>query len=301
MPRAATILIGLACLAVPPAAWAGEVMVELTSGRELTGQFDPTTDEQALWLRSGAGRIEVRRPIQWQAIESIHYQGRGVSLSEARRQLPAWTAERLANTASPIRPVAAQVEIPPPAASESLDDQFVAPAEFPRMRARPVPAEVRSLSIDAWVSNWDADVEADGIELHIRPLNRANAVAAVAGTLHVELLGDERGFLHRGKPFHRLGSWTQQVSPADFTLHGAVYRLPFQAIHPEYHLEVSPYALVNVRLAIPGTGVVSASQADLRIRPYSIVRERVQQVTGQRFLPGEQTGRGLPTQAQVRP
>ncbi|MFH1923324.1 MAG: hypothetical protein ABIP48_25965, partial [Planctomycetota bacterium] len=77
----------------------------------------------------------------------------------------------------------------------------------------------------------------------------------------------------------------------EFGLLGAKYRFPFQAVHPEFDLELAPYAAVHARLSVPGEGVFEATESDVRVRPYSATRDHLQYTTGQRFFPLERTGR----------
>ena len=72
---------------------------------------------------------------------------------------------------------------------------------------------------------------------------------------------------------------------------GAVYRLAFQADHPEFDLDLGTHGIVQVRLVVPGQGVFSSSADMVRVRPYSAVRDALQQLDGRRFFPGEHVGR----------
>jgi len=73
---------------------------------------------------------------------------------------------------------------------------------------------------------------------------------------------------------------------------GAVYRLPFQAVHPEFDTDWAAHGLVHVRLTVPGHGVFEASQEVVRIRAFSPIRDELEMSTGRRFFPIERTGRG---------
>jgi hypothetical protein len=146
--------------------------------------------------------------------------------------------------------------------------------------------------IDAYVANWDQDVEVDGLVVHVFPLDCDGLVTPVDGTLNVTLVGQQLGAVRDREPFPHLGQWTRAVCLEDFGPAGAVYRLPFQAVHPEFDLRVSSGALAHARLIVPGSGTFEDSQATLRIRPYSAFRDHLQQRRGTRFLPVERTGRG---------
>lgn len=150
---------------------------------------------------------------------------------------------------------------------------------------------VQSLGIDAGVANWDDDVEADGFWLEIQPLSAWGAIVPVEATLSVDLLGRSTRPVNRPEPPIRLGRWSRRVTSADFGLFGAVYRFPFQAIHPSFEPGVAPDALVHVRLSVPGRGVFEASICPSRLRPYCSFRDELDRTTGRWFLPIERTGR----------
>jgi hypothetical protein len=116
----------------------------------------------------------------------------------------------------------------------------------------------------------------------------------VRGALNVELIANRRAHrlpqLPSRRPvFDRLAQWNRPFR----SLGGAqtFVRLPFQAVHPEFDATVPNLALVHVRLAVPGSGVLEASMADVRVRPYSQVRDQIQSGYGSRFYPTEGTGR----------
>ena len=106
----------------------------------------------------------------------------------------------------------------------------------------------------------------------------------VNGSLEVELIGRSTGAAIPSQPFSRLAYWSQPVRVADFGVNGAVYRLPFQGTHPEYDTNVASRGAVVARLSVPGQGTFQATASTVRIRPYSPVRDQLQQATGRRFF-----------------
>ena len=70
-----------------------------------------------------------------------------------------------------------------------------------------------------------------------------------------------------------------------------MFKFPFQGVQPEFDLNVGPYGLVHARLSIPGNGSYETSQALVRIRPYSSVRDQSQQINGNRFFDVERVDR----------
>ena len=181
-----------------------------------------------------------------------------------------------------------------PSDSEPTTSTRSAPRSASITTMGPRPQEtrcVRSLAVDAWVSNWDSDVEVDGLVVEVRPLDAHGAVVPVHGVLEVKLIGWPIDITTAGQPPVRLGRWTQLVRPAELGSLGGRYRLPFQSVHPEFNLQWASYGAVCARLSVPGQGVFEATQSSVRIRPYSAVRDHLQQVTGQRFFRVERTGR----------
>jgi hypothetical protein len=148
------------------------------------------------------------------------------------------------------------------------------------------------LAIEASVANWDANVEADGLVVRVYPRDATGALVPVRGTLEVELIGRWTGVAKLPQPFERIGHWAQQVRLEDFGPNGAVYRLRFQGVHPEFDLTVASRGAVHARLSVPGEGTFEATASTVRVRPYSAVRDQLQQINAQRFFPQETTGDG---------
>ncbi len=94
----------------------------------------------------------------------------------------------------------------------------------------------------------------------------------------------------REHPSHKL-RWTVRVTPDQFGADGAVFKFPFQSVHPEFDLKYGPWGVVHAKLSVPGNGTFEASDSMVRIRPYSEVRDRSQQINGQRFFNTERVER----------
>ena len=157
--------------------------------------------------------------------------------------------------------------------------------------ARANNTQVCSLSIDAQVANLNRTVEADGLVLHIYPLDGAGNMIPVDGTLDVELIASVPPGWPRGEPLPSIGHWSFRLIPQQFGPAGAIVKLPFQGVHPEFDLNLGPYGLIHARLSIPGNGSFEASQAALRIRPYSMIRDQSQLIDGRRFFDVERVDR----------
>lgn len=253
------------------------VEVELASGRSFRAAVDPRTDDGQLWLRFGSGDLTILRPIAWSSIAAVRH-GDQVHTAAEFRALAEELKQQTPRAVFRPRPVVEQVAVP--------GGQEFAPAPLPMP-----PPIVRQLHVDAYVANWDQDAEVDGVVVHLFAACDDGSLIPAAGTLEATLIGRRANPAGEGEPFPQLGRWTVQVQPQDFGPAGAVYRLPFQAVHPDFDFRVGAQGLLNARLIVPGSGTFDASVATLRIRPYSGMRDRLQQQTGQRFFSIERTGR----------
>ena len=149
------------------------------------------------------------------------------------------------------------------------------------------------LVVDAWLGQWDADVEADGIVVEITPYQTDGQPAPVHGMLEVTLVIPPRGATGALDQKSHRQRWVQRVRREDFSpaTGSAQYRLPFGSAqnNPEWNLDLAGYGAVTAQLSVPGQGSFSAAVGYVRVRPFSPVRDRLQQSTGRRFFPWEQT------------
>jgi hypothetical protein len=267
-------------------AGADSITVSVASGRHFTGQLDPQTDLDLLWLRVGEGSIVVRRPIEWERIVRVRQGEKELSAEELRFLARASSAEASGR----------QLPAPPiPAEDGTVEKPWAAAPATPvgseRAINRRAADQVRSLQIDVELGHWTASVEPSGIVVCIHPTTADGALTPIDGTLAVDLLGQRPASQGQGDGLATIGRWTETVRMADFGPLGAEYRLPFQAVHPDFDLELRAHGLVHARLIVPGQGTFETSSAMVRLRPYSSVRDRLQQNTGSRFAPIEQTER----------
>jgi hypothetical protein len=275
----------LACslvLAGSPAT-AQEILVELTSGRSFLAAVDARTDESRLWLRFGDATAHILRPVAWDHVVRIQAEGRPISPDELRRKAAAQPkpvvpdlAAQLEQLAQAREPQPGTVVPPPPVAP------FDRASEAPRVRA---------LALEAWLANWDADVEADGLVVEAYPLDEFGQAIAVSGSLELELYGARRLTATRGEPLPLVSRWTAMLR-ADDVLPSQRVKLPFQDLDPEYDVALSSLGEVHGRLVVPGEGVFEATTGVVRIRAYSPIRDRRQQLRGSRFFPHDLTGGG---------
>jgi hypothetical protein len=270
---------------------AGQITILAASGRTFTGEVDPQTDHDLLWLRIGEGPIILRRPIEWSRVVRVRQSGKELSPDELRTLAQASNAQ----TQKPPLPA------PPMPAKEwtvaktwlnAANSSPGNPATQSSTAAQVVAMQtVTSLQFQAELGHWTAGVETSGIVVCIHPTNVDGAFTPVDGTLSVDLVGQRPASQNEGNGLATLGRWTQTVRIVDFGPLGAVYRFPFQAVHPDFDLELRAHGLVHARLSVPGQGTFEASEPMVRLRPYSSVRDRLQQQTGSRFAPIEETDR----------
>jgi hypothetical protein len=259
------------------------VTVELASTRRFTAELDPRTDASQLWLRFPGRSGYMLRPIDWDRVVRAEYAG----LSWSGRELH--EAVAVLREAFPVANETSLVPLPRAAAPVAGPDSC--PPPEPASPGGWETPRVRSLAVEIELVNWDGDVEADGLLLNLYPLDEHGLVIPVRATIDVELIGEQIDRA-RQQPFARMERWTEQVCVEDFFRFGAQYRLPFRQVHPEFDLSWAAKGLVHVRLNVPGEGVFEASASGVRLRPFSELRDRLQQATGQRFFEVERTGLG---------
>ena len=267
------VLSAILCLALMSHSLHAEdrlLSVKLRSGREFTAHVDKRTDE-LLWLRFSGGGGSILRPIAWERVVAAELDGETVELNEL------WAICAELKSGAPV-----PEPLPAPAAA--------APAQ-PLV----VPA-VASIRIDAWLANWDADVETDGICVQITPVDENGQVVSVSGTAEIELFAARQRKYHEapqsgGWMTELAQRWSEVVKPEEIGPSGIVLRLPFAAVHPEFSSGVDNFGLVHVRLTVPGSGVFEQSLDGVRLRNWSPVRNGMYLQNGHRFFSTERTSR----------
>lgn len=150
--------------------------------------------------------------------------------------------------------------------------------------------------MDAWLANWDGDVETDGLYLQLSPVDDAGELVPVRGTVDVELFSARQRKYHeapqsRGWSTELVERWTLGVEESQLTPQGLLLRLPFGAVHPEFSRDIDDFGLVHVRLSVPGSGVFEQSRDGVRLRTWSPVRAGLSSQGGRRFFNTEAVGR----------
>ena len=276
---------------------------QVASGRVFAGEVSSQTDATRLWLVNRSRSAELLRPIAWNRVVSAQLNGETLAAQQLRERLVNSTplAEMPAVFSSQVTDETEHEPelLPEPIgrdgtmSQEAQDVLFTAPKTVFRHK-------VVSVSFDAYLANWDGDVEADGLIVQAIPLDAGGHTVPVKGHLVVELFAARRiafqdGPQLQGRRIEQIGRWTKQVAPPLVHPEGAWFKLPFQAEHPEFNTRIATSGLVHVKLVVPGDGVFEASLDGIRIRPYAPLRDNLQQVEGRRFLPNERTGRGVPS------
>jgi hypothetical protein len=290
---------------IASAAESAVVAVGVNSGKVFVGQVDPRTNEYQLWLRTGRSGIEIRRPIEWESILLVRKADREFTAGDFRTEvLSSQTSATALTLYEPNElPVPAcgasalEANANRPKQSEHIfanrPNEWLSDDRLARFiqAARANNTQVCSLSIDAHVANLNRSVEADGMVLHVYPLDGAGNMIPVDGTLDIDLIASVPPGWPRGEPLPAIGRWTVRLVPQQFGPAGAIVKLPFQNVHPEFDLNIGPYGLVHARLSVPGNGSFETSEGMLRIRPYSIIRDQWQQIDGRRFFDLERVDR----------
>ena len=285
-----SIAVCLSMLVALHAQAAETVTVQAVSGRQFQGQVDPRTSESALWLRIGKPQAFVRRPIAWDRVVAVQVGEKKHSAAEFRRLIvsPDWQWASDPFEDEPVAILSDDNGLPAP---EDVSSNLQAAYWEPDSADLNSASLVTAIHIDADVANWDSDVEVDGLLVHIFPLNNNGETVEALGTLEVNLIGEGPTNLVRGNPFPALGRWSQVVRPENVGPGGAIFRLPFQGMSPDFRgkWNLGSFGMVHARLSVAGQGVFEDTAAFTRIRPYSPVRDRMQQLRGTRFHPWELT------------
>jgi len=281
------------CLAAAGVAAGQEktLTVQLASGRQFSGTLDSSSTAQQLVLQTSADGLTLRRSIQWERVTSATLDAQSLSLSELKRLAREAREQGTGNRGQGAS--SRRIEFPP------MQTSLIAIAEATALPvAIPLPP-VATISFDAFIANWDGDVETDGLVVDLLPLDGYGQLIPASGVVEVELFASQRRIrlneapLSGGDTFELLDRWSQAVIPEQIGPNGVRLRLPFGRIHPELNSDwlAYSYGLVHVRFVVPGSGVFDDSRDGVRIRPWAPNRDYLEMNTGRRFLPTENLGR----------
>jgi hypothetical protein len=287
-------VVGFVTLLASIAGGQEPVSVSLDSGRVFNGLVDERTTADRFWLKSSQAGAAVLRPIQWNRIAEATVGEQRVDLDDFR-SFALQAAERLREMRPEQMPLEDDrvEEVPAPENRVQHTPGLAAlVSASERVQPTAVPGPVQSLYVDAYIANWDRDVEVDGIVVIVQPLDELGQIVRVGGTIEVDLIGQRHS--RRGEPsepFPQIGRWSELATPSARG-NGIELKLPYQGVHPEFDREIDPFGVVHVRMTVAGQGVFEASSAMVRLRPYSSPRDNQQQLRGRRFFYQETLGRG---------
>ena len=299
--RFTVMFVTIVATVVSSYAMAGQnVVVHMASGRTFTAEVSDRTNAERLWLSFRTQSAELLRPIAWSHVASGELDGNiyeGSKLRDILLTTPVSLHAQSEDAAQEPQSEEPEVVPTPPVegnmADEALDLLF---STAPIANSR-----VASVQFDAHLANWDGDVEADGLIVHVVPVNSYGHVVPASGHIEVQLHAARRIAFHegphkRGRRIDRLGRWVKKVTPYCMDANGCWFKLPFQADHPEFNSALGTTGLVHVKLVVPGDGVFETSIDGVRVRPFAPLRDDLEQVEGYRFLATERTGRGKRSQ-----
>lgn len=245
-------------------------VVELTtaSGRTFRGTISPKSDFNTVHITTSRGSIELSRPISWTAI-------RHLTINE----LPA-SFEKLATLITKVQEAQGQPEVtsnvitlgPPPATPRENE------VAVEQKEAGPTTAPVSTITSWATFKSWDSDPTVDGLEVTFTPEDSQGLPTAARGHLEAELYAFQKSSFSsvphgQGARFVKIGSWRIPLDQTFPRYDSRVARLPYQAISPATDGSVSPLGTLVIKLVVPGQGTFSASLEDVRLRPYSSIRD----------------------------
>ncbi len=168
-------------------AQAEPVMVSMHTGRTVSGEVDSRSNAQALWIRSSQENISVAVAIAWEHVEHVEWKEQRLTSAQfAERVEQLQTAETTAMFLAP-RPLKI-ARTAKKHSGDSLDS----------------PPQVVAIDVYAELRNWDRDVEPDGIELFVAPLDAWGHLVPVKGNLMVELTGYRHGRRRETRGFETL-------------------------------------------------------------------------------------------------
>lgn len=264
------------------------VRVHLVSGRILSGDLDSRSSTERLWLRTGGTSAAVLRPIDWNRVLQVERGQEVLTPDEFQQKMHSILKEPLSTEVDETEPVqnpAGLVPQPDPISHAERVHRALQ-TEIPLEHSADVPP-VRSISTSAYLAQWDADVEADGLILHLYPLSANGECLKVHGTLQADLTG----YRERGIAPVKFGQWTKMIRPEDFGPYGAQVKLPFQAFDPQFQLDLQRKGLLHVTFTVPGHGKFESSISPVRLQPVNAFRDGLEQRTGKRYFDFERTGR----------
>lgn len=267
-------------LFVSHAAVHGEVRVRLTinDGRVIEGEVDARTNNESVWVRVTEPGIALSFPIRWSTLDEVELGKKSISVSEFRglaHEIKTKLSKKFFATIAPVE----ELSVHP-------DPEPVFIPVQPEVQSKFHGSRVHSLRIEAVLTNWDEDVEPDGLDVYIIPLDGRYNLVPVRGTVTMRLIGERSHGPRRERVYQNLEHWNVSTLPGDYGQQGAVYRFPFQTVFPEIEPELFPFGFLHVRLGAQGHGNFEAS-LPVKLKNINPIRDRLELDHGQRFFPNE--------------
>lgn len=279
-----SLVLLLVILSVPVLSADSPVTVRLADGKRLHAMIDRKTDPDNLWLTTSLSHGTLAQAIPWEQVGEVEIDGRTFEgrvvravVAVIREKTPLEIAEpaaarlvRLDSKSLRTRGPAGHIEtelptLPPPATS---------------------PAKVHAVAVSAELANWDQDVAADGLVVELTPYDREGNPTACDGTVDFRLEAWKTTG-HDGRLTMSTERWTCTVRAGDFDSGSLVFRLPLRTVQPQASSDWWPHGVLQVRLSVPGSGVIERTLSDLRLRPFEPMRDWQEQRTSYRHFPGE--------------
>ncbi len=207
---AAFLTSGLFALLCLPCQAAPVVVARLTDGSRLEAEIDSRTDQAQLWLRVESATTLLLRPISWQRVTSVSFEGQAQS-----RQQILNLAARKRGKEHPKRRV--------------LNRNGLTYAER-SARALAGPDRLGVVRFTASTADWDKIPGADGLVIRVYAADDDGRSVAVDGRLVVQLFDTAQRLTTVGHPDGGpalVGRWTNRIEKIDFTRDGIELRLPF--------------------------------------------------------------------------
>ncbi|MHB8899525.1 MAG: hypothetical protein ACYC6Y_12315 [Thermoguttaceae bacterium] len=252
------------------------VTVVLVDGRQVKAQIDPRTDGRLLWLTTLVDRGHLSHSVPWADVVQIDIEG---------QKFGGWLAQAAVAVIRDHEALEQRPEMPqrPPAFSR---------APIPEGFTRPVPVsdlpdrKVHGLTISASLANWDQDVADDGLFVELVPAD------AVGNPVECDAVADFtlrawKSSVHGGTVTARSERWSKAVRQGDFRLGSVNFRLPFRQVEAWRSSEWWSRGVLEVRLTVPGSGVVQRTLTDLRLRAVEPMRDLLEQHAGDRYFSSE--------------
>lgn len=285
------MLVGSTELCPPcAAAETSGLVVRLQSGLALRPtSLEAHDDPSRCWLVWDLPQLRCRRAVAWRSVAQVTHGDEHWELAALDKALRVVRDRRVAEASAASASIEGDTQPrvlspTPPARYTS----FVSPAEPVEVPAEPARVErVAQIVADASTANWDRDPHSDGLVLYLEPRGADGQTVPARGTVTCELVGYRPEVGSTLGRFFRMGYWSRQLRPDQLGLRGARYELAFQRSHPDTRPDWSTFALLLVRVSIPGQGTFHTTVDWIRVRSLSTLRDKLQQATGGRYLPSE--------------